>query len=271
MRFILTLSKWHQPNVIRVQHTAEHIVDINYVLSATGGRREDRLLRYNRRDRPPPNMPVRALTRRFLRARKFLIASFLLLNLLDVLYVRRNLQQAHYDLSYKHERIFIASTHWNDEVILRTHWMTALLQLTKALDPLHVYLSIYESGSYDNTKGALRELDAAMEAAGVFRTVVLDEATHEGEIVKVPPTEEEGWIRMPNGTLGLRRIPYLSRSRNQSLKPFYKLAAAGQKFDKILFLNDVVFTVRTLPCPSRTRYALCPEHHGNRRRTFSRY
>jgi hypothetical protein len=59
-------------------------------------------------------------------------------------------------------------------------------------------------------------------------------------------TPGEGWVKTPKGDMELRRIPYLSRTRNMSLKPLEELAKQGIIFDKILFLNDVVFTVRNL-------------------------
>ena len=53
-----------------------------------------------------------------------------------------------------------------------------------------------------------------------------------------------GWIDTPRVRKELRRIPYLSRLRNWTLEPLQELAQQGEKFDKVLFLNDVVFTVR---------------------------
>jgi hypothetical protein len=52
-----------------------------------------------------------------------------------------------------------------------------------------------------------------------------------------------GWIDTPRGRKELRRIPYLSRLRNWTLQPLLELARQGEKFDKVLFLNDVVFSV----------------------------
>lgn len=144
------------------------------------------------------------------------------------------------------DRVFIASTHWNNEVILRSHWNSALIDLVKHIGPSRVYVSIYESGSWDNSKGALRELDHELGKLGVPRKIVLDEMTHADEIAK--PAAEIGWIDTPRGKRELRRIPYMSSLRNLSLKPLAEMASEGVYYDKILFLNDVVFTVRfTLP------------------------
>ncbi|KAK5095273.1 hypothetical protein LTS08_008172 [Lithohypha guttulata] len=135
-------------------------------------------------------------------------------------------------------RIFIASTHWNNEGILRNHWNKAVLQLVENLGPNNTFVSVYESGSWDNSKDALRELEQELDHRGVGKKIVLDETTHEDEIAK--PPGETGWINTPRGKQELRRIPYLSRLRNLSLAPLEELAEQDIFFDKILFLNDVV-------------------------------
>ncbi|KAI9864754.1 MAG: hypothetical protein M1824_004661 [Vezdaea acicularis] len=137
------------------------------------------------------------------------------------------------------ERIFIASTHWNNEEILRSHWNLMVVKLAEELGPGQVYVSVYESGSWDDSKGALKELKDALEQKSIGNTMVLDKTTHLDEMNKVPAPE--GWIDTPKGKKELRRIPYLAKLRNLSLKPLKELAAKDIKFDKILFLNDVVF------------------------------
>lgn len=145
------------------------------------------------------------------------------------------------DKPSKREHIYIASVNWNNELVLRSHWNEALLQLVSELGSENVFVSIYESGSYDNTKGALSELDRELDRLGVPRNITLSPVTHEDEIAA--PARGEGWIRTSNGKTQLRRIPYLARMRNLSLLPLQDLTRKGITFDKILFLNDVVFTV----------------------------
>jgi hypothetical protein len=143
----------------------------------------------------------------------------------------------------RRERIFISSTHWNSEEVLRSHWNDAVVALAKALGPENVYVSVYESGSWDDTKGALRELDAALGELNVPRTIALSEVSHQDEISQQPGSSA-GWIDTPRGRRELRRIPFLSRQRNASLQPLVDLdRERGEQFDRILFLNDVVFTV----------------------------
>ncbi|RAK81436.1 glycosyltransferase family 69 protein [Aspergillus fijiensis CBS 313.89] len=139
------------------------------------------------------------------------------------------------------DRIFIASTHWNNERILRSHWNDAVVDLVRTLGSENVFVSVLESGSWDDSKGALRELDTRLDRLGVRRNITLSDTTHHDEI-SAPPGRD-GWIKTPRGRTELRRIPYLARLRNWTLQPLEDLARQGITFDKVLFLNDVVFTV----------------------------
>lgn len=149
------------------------------------------------------------------------------------------------------EKIFIASIHWNNEEVLRSHWVPAIVALVKHLGPENVYVSVQESGSWDDSKGALRWLDDELAAIQVRRKILLDETTHTDEINKPPVST--GWINTPRGKLELRRIPYLSRLRNLVLQPMHELHEAGEQFDKVLFLNDVVFTTNDILSLMNTR------------------
>ena len=150
-------------------------------------------------------------------------------------------------------RLFISSTHWNNEAALRGFWNQAVVDLAKHVGPGNVYVSIYESGSWDDSKGALRLLDQDLEHLGVQRTIILDDTTHQDEMNK--PPADSGWIDTPRGRKELRRIPFLAKLRNLTLKPLIELSSKGIRFDKVLFLNDVVFSV------SVEFYSLFPVHH----------
>ena len=117
-----------------------------------------------------------------------------------------------------------------------------MLDLVDYFGVENVYVSVYESGSWDDSKGALRALDNDLEKKGVQRTVTLNDTTHADEL-KQPATD--GWIQTPRGKKELRRIPYLSKLRNLALEPLDQFGDRT-KFDKVLFLNDVVFTVGVL-------------------------
>lgn len=193
----------------------------------------------------------RTLRRSIVRNRllRIFLIVFFACNLIELHLILRRISEVeiiYRDQPRRRERIYIASVNWNNEIILRSHWSQALLELAWKLGPENVYISIYESGSYDNTKGALMELDMELERLQVPHTITLSPITHEDEMAATPG---EGWVKTPKGDMVLRRIPYLSRTRNMSLKPLEDLAKQGITFDKILFLNDVVFTVGDLQSP----------------------
>ena len=156
------------------------------------------------------------------------------------------------------EKVFIASIHWNDEHVLRSHWAPAVAKLARDIGPGNVFVSIYESGSFDDTKGVLELLKADLDQSVIGHRVILDETTHKDEVERAPA--ESGWIQMPiqksfrenwtewftldKGAWVPRRIPYLARLRNLVMEPLYEMQKEGRKFDRVLWLNDIVFDVR---------------------------
>ena len=196
-------------------------------------------------------LPYRYTLRRLLirnRVLRALVLVFVAWNFLEVHFILNRISAADADVSSHHEpprkeRVFIASSHWNSEVVLRSHWSQAVTDIARKLGPENVFVSVYESGSWDNTKDALGELGADLEYWNVPHEIATSDVTHEDEIA-APPTGD-GWVATPQGKQ-LRRIPFLSRQRNLSWKPLEDLAKKGVMFDKVLFLNDVVFTVGVL-------------------------
>jgi hypothetical protein len=146
------------------------------------------------------------------------------------------------------QKIFIASIHRNSERILRYHWNEAVVNLTKHLGINNVFVSVHESGSQDDTKGALRDLDFALKGLGVLRSIELNQTLDQqvAEIMTRPETVEEGWLLTPRGKIELRRIPYLAKLRNRVMEKLDDEAALGRTYDIVLWLNDVVFTVRVI-------------------------
>jgi len=127
------------------------------------------------------------------------------------------------------------------------------LDLVRHFGAENVYVSIIEGGSWDDTKGALRDLDLELERMGVERSIEMDETTHKDEIERIPDPNEEGWIWTSRERKELRRIPYLSGIRNRVTDKLRYLAErtdgkGKRSFDKILWLNDVIFTVYTFVC-----------------------
>ena len=186
----------------------------------------------------------RSTRTRVLRAAFLIVGVVLVIDLLTFLLTRRHQSHAQAPVPNVHgQKVYIASIHWNNERILRSHWNDAVVGLVKYFGPENVYVSVHESGSWDDSKGALRLLDNLLQELRVNRTITLDPTTHLDEIQK--PPADAGWIDTSRGRKELRRIPYLSKLRNLSLEPLGRLAEEGVKFDKILFLNDVVFTVQS--------------------------
>lgn len=105
-----------------------------------------------------------------------------------------------------------------------------------------MYISIFESGSWDASKTLLGALDEKLATMGVKRNITLGEVTHE-EFISQRPGRREGWVKTRRGKEEMRRIPYLAMLRNQGLSELQRLSEAGMGFDKVLFLGDVVFRV----------------------------
>lgn len=139
------------------------------------------------------------------------------------------------------QSIYIASIFWNSAAILHSNWNNAILDLAEKLGVDNIYISIYESGSWDESKQILRQLESVLINRGIRHSIILDETTHQDDIARPPAAE--GWVKTPRGKTELRRIPYLSKLRNKTLEPLAELAANGTTFNKVLFLNDVAFTV----------------------------
>jgi hypothetical protein len=176
------------------------------------------------------------------RALERVLIVFVIVSIFEVAQVLRCLASATNEpVAQRSERVYIASIHWNSERILRSHWNDAVIALADALGQENVFVAVYESGSWDDSKGALRELDTALAAHNIRRNITLSDTTHLDDISV--PNRRSGWVDTPRGKKELRRIPYLSRLRNWTLEPLQELAQRGERFDKVLFLNDVVFTV----------------------------
>lgn len=191
----------------------------------------------------------RLYLRRILRWRTWRVLLLLscLINALDVLRVHHNLAHGHRRSppgagpSRPHERVYIASMHFNNGDVLRNHWNDAVVRLTEAFGPSNVFVSIYESGSWDDSKEVLRDLAAELERRNVPHRVDISDVTHHDEMTR--EDKGDGWIDTPRNKKELRRIPYLARLRNKTIKDLLELHDKGVTFDKVLFLNDVIFTV----------------------------
>lgn len=139
--------------------------------------------------------------------------------------------------------LYIASVQFHTEEILRAHWVPSLLRLVEELQRANitVYVSIYENHSLDGTRGLLSELALTLKNLNVDHTIYLDTEPRTAVIEKAI-SSQTGWLQTIYGK-ELRRTVYLADVRNRALKPLHNLKKAGIEFDKLLFLNDVVFSV----------------------------
>ncbi|KAI1105526.1 glycosyltransferase family 69 protein [Jackrogersella minutella] len=154
--------------------------------------------------------------------------------------------------------VFIASVHRNTEITQRSAWNQAVLDLVDYLGPENVHVSAVESGSQDGTKEALMDLKAALDQKRASNSISLGltvwEQLEEIDTRPPPNMREPGWIwNVAESQFELRRISYLAKVRNQAMEPLKQLQSEGRKFDKVLWLNDVVFDVEDIVTLFNTR------------------
>lgn len=125
------------------------------------------------------------------------------------------------------QKIYIAAVLYDPEgTIANGRWGHALLELIDLLGEQNVFLSIYENNSGEEGKYALQTL--------------ADQVPCEKSIVSEPGLSLGGIPRVavPGGETRIRRIDYLAEVRNRALHP---LQSANTTYDKLLYLNDVIF------------------------------
>ncbi|KAH6896399.1 cryptococcal mannosyltransferase 1-domain-containing protein, partial [Coprinopsis sp. MPI-PUGE-AT-0042] len=142
-------------------------------------------------------------------------------------------------------RVFIAANHYDSEHMLESHWIPAVLGLVQALGKENVFISIAASRSPDNTLPLLWDFAQLLKKMGVENRIKLEEETHETWANHRPDTGDKGWVITPIGNHKWRRIPFLASVRNRVFEPLDdpKVVNATRGFDKVLFLNDIIFTV----------------------------
>ncbi|KAI8205741.1 Alpha-1,3-mannosyltransferase CMT1 [Colletotrichum sp. SAR 10_77] len=152
------------------------------------------------------------------------------------------------------ETFFIASIHRNNGALLAHPISSNVLKLIDYLGPDRVHFSAVESGSKDDTKARLSSLQEQLNAKGVSNTIILGKTAPEqlAEIHDRPPPSSgfgpppPGWTWNPHeNQFDMRRVTYLARERNRAMDPLAELLASqDRRFDKVIWLNDVVFETR---------------------------
>lgn len=122
------------------------------------------------------------------------------------------------------ERVYIAANIIDGDLIDGA-WGSALERLINSIGKDRVYVSVY-GGPNESLEHLEKRLDLG------------ERATILAEKQEPIPWEDIPHISLPDGASKIKRIAYLAEVRNKALKPLESLT---ETFDKILFINDVVF------------------------------
>ena len=126
-----------------------------------------------------------------------------------------------------HEKVYIAASIFDKGGKLANGpWAENVLALIDLLGPENTFLSIYVNDAGPEAKEALEILEKRVpcEHALVFEEHLgLDQVPH---------------VTLPDGSDRVKRIDYLAEVRNRALRPLDTLET---RFDKLLYMNDVVF------------------------------
>ena len=125
------------------------------------------------------------------------------------------------------QKIFIAASIFDKGGrLVKGAWGRNVLELLNLLGNRNAFLSIYEN---DSGQEARKVLESFEEKVQCNSQLVYDDHLSLEDIPK---------ITLPDGSNRIKRIAYLAEVRNKVLKP---LEDSDVAYDKILFLNDVIF------------------------------
>ncbi|PVU91425.1 hypothetical protein BB559_004157 [Furculomyces boomerangus] len=118
----------------------------------------------------------------------------------------------------KHKYFFAMNLYNNQEII--PHLLQELLRVFEYLGPQNIYFSLYENGSGDSSKYILSMFKVTLDKLGIRNIVSVDREQKPKSV---------------------HRIEYLAKLRNKAIEPLETESLNGRKYDKIVFMNDVVF------------------------------
>lgn len=126
------------------------------------------------------------------------------------------------------QKVFIATTVYDKGGhLVNGAWGKALLDLISILGSENVFLSIYENDSGSEAHDALEAFKRQLTCP---HSLVFEEHLSRNDM---------DHVTLPDGSKRVKRIAYLAEVRNRALRPLEMPSAF--KFDRLLFLNDVVF------------------------------
>lgn len=125
------------------------------------------------------------------------------------------------------QKVFIATSIYDKGGhLVKGAWGRSVLELLNLLGNRNTFLSIYENDSGEEAQKALEEFEEKVQCKS--RLVYEDHL----------PLDSIAKVTLPDGSERTKRIAYLAEVRNKALKP---LDDSDVVYDKILFLNDVIF------------------------------
>lgn len=125
------------------------------------------------------------------------------------------------------QKIFIAASISDKKGhLVNGAWGRSVLELLNILGNRNTFLSIYENDGGEQAQEALEEFEKKVQCNSAL---VYEEHMSLGNISNVT---------LPDGSERTKRIAYLAEVRNKALKP---LEDSDISYDKVLFLNDVIF------------------------------
>ncbi|CAK4030317.1 glycosyltransferase family 69 [Lecanosticta acicola] len=145
--------------------------------------------------------------------------------------LRARVQEQGLTANTNNEKVFIAASLYDREgEVVSGLWGQSVLHLIDILGKENVFLSIYEN---DPDEKAQEALDAFAKNVTCESAIV----TEELDLHKLPH------VSTPDGHQRLKRIAFLADVRNRALRPLEDVdsKAYSTRFDKLLYLNDVVF------------------------------
>ena len=145
------------------------------------------------------------------------------------------------------EKIFIAASIYEPEgQLTRGAWGEAVLDLIDLLGPENVFLSVYENDPTDLAAASLDTFRSEAQCMSSFtsgkasKLIFLGNASIVAEHID---TDQLPKTTLPSGEERVRRIAFLAEVRNRALRPLEDrdCPASQVSFDKLLFLNDIIF------------------------------
>ncbi|KAJ0417030.1 cryptococcal mannosyltransferase 1-domain-containing protein [Aspergillus carlsbadensis] len=130
----------------------------------------------------------------------------------------------------RNEKIFIAASLYDrGGDIAGGQWGQRILTLIDLLGEENVFLSIYENDSGSAGAGALLDFKAQVSCN---KSIVIEDKLDWADLHAVT---------VPGGSKRVKRIEYLAEVRNRALRPLDTDDPEKMRFDKLLYLNDIIF------------------------------